>query len=415
MHNRQAFNDYLKIAGLTLLIVIFLAEFRLPMANLVPSLFLLTMVVITNPRAFPTNNYVLLILSLLVIQVAHAWLLVVIKLDSDVFELLRLLRATISFLLLGILFHRGVLEWSLVRKAILIVIGCHAILVLIQTASMDVKVFSSMIFSFDKELFRFRSFGISSSYDAAGAYIALGMLMLAARRRALIGYTRITFLIVLWLAGLFTGRTFMVIGTGILLLIMVPWCFRKGQRWGDRAVSFCFLLSIVLVAFYVVENFGFILIDSVRFFFNPSYEVGYDMAATGYYIGSGNALLSLEAFAFSTNLEFLFGTGKSLGEVDIGYVKTLYSLGVIGLIETLIVNVVLLYVIFVKSQSISPFFVRVAIASLFFIYNIKLQVFMSSGFQEIVFLLFFALLGNVIYREGFAVPKPFLSPLLANR
>ncbi|MDA8754871.1 hypothetical protein N9M70_04645, partial [Luminiphilus sp.] len=114
-------------------------------------------------------------------------------------------------------------------------------------------------------------------------------------------------------------------------------------------------------------------------------------AYSGYYAGSGNVLANYSAFNIKDEIGYLIGTGRTLHDSDLGFLKTFYTYGFIVGSMLHLYFATLLYFVYRKFSRVNLQLVGFLVAMVFFVYNVKMQAFYSSGYSEILLLLLFSM------------------------
>ena len=276
----------------------------------------------------------------------------------------------------------------------------HSIALGLQIISYDFKIFSASFVGMTKELFVLRGFGLTGAYDTAGAFLCIAILCIYAYKNWS-PFIRYTLIILIWTIGFSTGRTFMIAGSIIVISLMLYSLFSSRGTGREKYVLFQSIILLSFIAGYLYTIFSDILLITLEQTFNLNNLGGSYQRDSGYYAGSANTLADTSAFNLSSNMEYLLGTGKTLFQSDIGFLKTFYTYGfIIGPLMSLYIFL-LIYLVYKKFLKMNLKIVGLIFFMVYVIYNIKMQAFFSSGYSEILLLLLFAKESfNVKYRHA---------------
>ena len=319
--------------------------------------------------------------------------------NADIFEVLRMFRFFIAMISIWIICN----VWNVtMRDSLLIIIAVlliHSIAMGLQIISYDFKIFSASFIGMTKELFVLRSFGLTGAYDTAGAFLCIAILFIYAYKNWS-PLTRYTLIIFIWAIGFSTGRTFMLAGSIIVISLMLYSLFSSRGTRGEKYVIFQSIILIGFIAGYLYTIFSDLFLITLEQTFDLDNLGGSDQRDAGYYAGSANTLADTSSFNLSNNMEYLFGTGKTLVQSDIGFLKTFYTYGFIIGPFMLLYIFLLIYLVYKKFLKMNLKIVGLTFFMVYVIYNIKMQSFFSSGYSEILLLLLFAKQSfNVKYRH----------------
>lgn len=233
----------------------------------------------------------------------------------------------------------------------------------------------------DKELkdVFLRSFGLYSSYDFTGLCVNILMLYLY----ILIRKTK-NVLLTIPFVGTFIA-SFLVSRLTMMVSSMISFLFLFEMYKRQRKTFLFLVFPIIGFIGYQVYEYAIILIDSVNI--NESYnESSFDI------------LKDSMLFFPDSILECLFGTGLTQGGSDIGYVKLVFMIGIIGT-----VMILRLYIKGYKMlPRVSDSYARLFLFSvmiLLFAYNSKLLFLCSRGISDLFFLLLIIYYKKAIYEK----------------
>lgn len=390
---RRYLRSNINNSQLTILILLFAMlvwDIGIPGFSIIPTLIIASFAIILN-----FHSKKLLISRTDITLMSFGCLCLVISLmnfvfipNADIFEALRMIRFFIAMVSIWIICN----AWNVTMKdsflIIIVVLLVHSFVLGLQIISYDFKVISASFIGLTKELFDLRGFGLTGAYDTAGAFLCIAILFIFAYKKWA-PFIRYSLIIFIWALGFSTGRTFMLVGSAIVTLLLLYSIF---SARGTKIEKYVLFQSIVLIGFvsgFLYSIFSDLWLLTTYRFLNLD-ESANTIAYAGYYAGSGNVLTTINNFNFSSNIQYFFGTGKTLTQIDIGFLKTLYTYGFIIGPLMLLYMFILIFLAYKKFEKMDLRIVGLAFFMVFVIYNIKMQSFFSSGYSEILFLILFA-------------------------
>lgn len=275
------------------------------------------------------------------------------------------------------------------QKQILYAIGFtllfNVIAVYVQTLVPSTKPLFQSISGYEKTLFDLRAFGLFSSYDSAGFCACLcivfwGLMYIAKKNIVYIAFSFLPLVACLMISRfsmLVAALCFLVIGSVML-----------------RRTKPIYAISIFLPIALVV---GYYFYDQAWFIIEAS--ISGDKALTSSYSSSSSSVLLDNMIFFPDNIVSLFfGEGIDPTLSDIGYIKLIFMVGVLG---TLFICWTYFYVfkylkkryhrnLFVTDNDKMMYQFICAFIVLLFVFNSKLLFFYGRGFHDLFIILVFA-------------------------
>jgi len=316
--------------------------------------------------------------------------------NSNFYSFFRSARATISLALLGVVIYNYRLKLSNMIDLILIVLLLNAIAIFSQIFFPETKLYFAELYQFNKHFVSLRSFGLTAGYDTAGFFCIMGFILsalLALDKRKKLKY--ILFCAIFCFATFFTSRSSMIL-ISIFAFVFYIWFLLKGN-YTLRIFSIIMLCFFAIIFYYYV----FPLLKTTIIFFNFIRSTG--IKPPDLYVHSF-AITNLTEWRTSFFIlphnfsELFFGTGIDPAS-DIGYVKLLFMVGIIGTCLILTFYFLLLLSLYfnLKNHSLFGLFNRdglILTNALFiiipmqFIFNIKNLYFLTRGYFELIIILF---------------------------
>lgn len=265
------------------------------------------------------------------------WLLLVTLyrggLESQIF--LKYVRVPVAVSLMTVVFGSGAVEPKSVVAAINVSLGFHLALVLLQIALPDVTHFTAILFGFARDVaildqYALRKLGASSSYDTASLFslFALGFFYLQFHRSHSKRFLLIT--IVAFVAALMSSRTGIALALAVVTGILI-YELRTASLWWKCATvigATCFVwFAYVHIYPVFLHSFGRSVLDSGGGLFVSTADYG----TTGTLDAlTGEHLRPLDKPFWDLLIGFAVDPNTISEVTDIGYVKMIYHVGIVG-------------------------------------------------------------------------------------
>jgi len=309
----------------------------------------------------------------------------------DVYAVGRVIRLLLNIFLLYIILSFIKVDTLSVLRAISLSMMVHVFAIFIQIVSFDVMLIMSNMTGISKInlISPWRVFGLSSSFDFAGLYLCIGMLVQLYLHR--FHGDRIYPFFIFFIAGIFTGRIFVIIGGILFVLSVIKLLFRRSTAWLLR-------LAIIVVSLVVSVGIYEYIYPILKATVYYSLDLPYDgivqiteIGVHGYYLGSLERWLDFFKIP-SDMINLLFG-GSDLRNAysDSGAIKIIHSIGMVGYIIILVFYAYLLIMLKRYAILLSPYLFSNFIVPLFiliFVYDLKVITLLSRGLTEIVIVIF---------------------------
>lgn len=353
---------------------------------------LATPLVLAKPIKICRQYYVLL--WLLGIIVAYS---AIVFLASGATEYV-LLRSTRSFLaagLLGVIFCNLDLKLSSQLDLIVYALILNALVIFVQVVSVNAAQYFASIYEFNKTIVPLRAFGLTAGYDTAGYLCVTGLILCYVIIFYKGMHLRYIIAIVILTSGvMFTSRSSMILAFSIITSASCIYLV-KGSL-GSRIFSFVFLmLSLAAISYYL-------------------YPLIINTFDAGLFSSDANKKRYLLSFAETDiaawqqdmwmlpqeSIHLLFG-GLADPPSDVGYVKLIFMMGILGLSLVIAAYIYFLIVLVRIRKQISlmqsdegQLHLNIAVVSLLviqlmqFIFNIKNLYFLSRGHFELLLIMF---------------------------
>ena len=228
-------------------------------------------------------------------------------------------------------------------EIILVTLLCHCFAVLIQMAIPSLQSYNDVFFRYNSsrddiilENFQMRRLGLTGSFDAAAFYSVLAttcsfiLYLTWAKKLYFLSFA------VAYTSSLFTSRMGMIVSS---LMIVLSLFQNKKHTKGHKLTSLIVLIGTAfIIIFFIIPIIG----PSIGLDITLGNEIE---AASDYSDRTGEVLLSSQwlPLMYLNVREFLFGYGCGVRETmtipwgsDIGYVKQIFEVGIIGIIFLLL-------------------------------------------------------------------------------
>ncbi|QHE53727.1 hypothetical protein [Pontibacillus sp. HMF3514] len=337
----------------------------------------------------------------------YALLIIAFTNSYDYFEVLRSFRAAIMYFIIYFFIYSWNISGRIFIKVIENILLIHAITILIAIVFPEFEAIIQFISSFEKVNLPLRSTGLVSSYEGAGFLCLTGIILnsfnVYYKNKKLLNYKSFIFII----SVLFTSRTSITV-LCILILIMFVYAVISGKvKSSLNVLKYVAPLAVISLSFLILTtNIGseyrneiYKYLPKLYYFFeyfDDSYtDYGKHTRAVERHIEIGDDI---------NTINLVFGSGTRIESKDPGYIKIIYSTGIIGVIISLyiylksIINLRFL----TKSYNYKGDLYSVLYSWVIFItliYELKIPFIFSSVFFELTCILYLSILNEVRLRR----------------
>lgn len=261
----------------------------------------------------------------------------------------RVARALISATMLGLFFsrvHRENAEEAL--KLLLLTIVVHAFLIILGALHQPTNELLSMLGGNERSR-HLRSSGLFAGFDIAGFSLILGILLLIAPLNLLDNFFhRFLTLIILLAGSAFTSRVSMAICLILFFVFLITFILNSRSRFAVRATVFAISFPIVLLLAYwfavvmeITFSLGILEVSQEEVEFVTSKFAAHT---------SEELLWASMFFLPESPINVLFGIGVEPGNSDVGYVREIFRYGLIGLILSVTIHFLFIFLCYRKSS-----------------------------------------------------------------
>ena len=354
---------------------------------------------------YPKEYVVLCMIA--AILLIYSIFIVLANQSYNLYPVLRNFRAFLALGILGLIFYN--IRIPIIKVVNLIIIGLliHSSVILMQMKFPVLKSYIGPIVNYPTEFFPLRAFGIIGDYDGSGSLLVIGAIL----SLIMFNYTGLTKYVacsfIFFASVIFVSRMNM-----LLMLIVMIVSVRKWLTRGKVNLIIKFIISSLLIGSgYIFVKLVYPIIYYTIPFINQ-YFISSNIRTTNYslsYGSGGQAYLLDSMWKIPESVTgFIFGTGLLPDDSDIGYVKILFMLGIIGSLLLFIFYGYIMKIIKKKLKIINKCYpktynsyiknfakgFRFIILLIFFI-NFKNLFLFSRSFHELIIILFFTFLAEI--------------------
>ena len=282
------------------------------------------------------NQDVIFIPFAIILLLVYVVLISVVNCKINSFEYFRLLRCIVTYLIILMFLSSRKYSIDEVLSSLLLVLFFHAVAIILGVVYPPFKEMITFISQYDKELLRYRSSGFLAGFDDAGMLCNIGMIidyMMRRNKGKGVGFNTIIFALGATLASRFN----MVCMLFVLIVIMV--LETKNNKIFSKLIVFGLsIIGIVFVGvFWVLTTNVNPTLKVVLLNRFPQLQVFYN-ALLSSYTDYGVYTKQITRHWHPAPISFgeiVFGQGIRIENTDIGYVKSVYSYGLIGILWVL--------------------------------------------------------------------------------
>jgi hypothetical protein len=370
-----------------------------PYLTLAFNICLLIMLLLQNRLRVATVSPLVIATAIVVL----IWLCLVSVVRGDVeFQVLfKYLRTTATIVVLALIFGSFKTPERFFIQALNLVFSFHILLIALQVLWPSASIITAPVFGFERDMsileeYSMRKLGASSSYDTASIFSIAGLLFFMLQflqvRRPFFMFASI----IAFIATLISSRT----GMAVALLVVIFFCFRliSTASIGWKFVTIAGGSVVAVVTYSILMP---LLLHSLGIAELQSDDVTVVFAAADYgTTGTLEALTHDHLEPLNRPLkELIFGYGldpNTIGKTtDIGYVKFIYHLGIVGTLIIVSLHIFMLANVYAITKYSKPhtdlrllanfllFFILIAL-----VFNYKSLELYSRGTGDFIFLLF---------------------------
>lgn len=318
---------------------------------------------------------------------------IIVSIANDVFDdyvIGKFFRTFLNTLLLAIIFKNLNFNSSQFFKAIIIALMLNTVVVYIQILFPSSKELFIGITGFSKKKGILRSFGLFSSYDFAGLTTCITMVVLW------LGFLfkKKNFFFVLYFIVLLSSLSISRFTMVVSVLVFMGSFYYFYRKKGNYFIKYLVLFPLIsFVGYYTFNKFYAFINFSLNSSSNEDINQSYSTQST-------DILLNKMAVLPQDVLSTILGTAKSIDSSDIGYVKIIFMIGIVGLMLILYFYYSLLKNIIIKINNDVTFssddkryliILLRAVVLLLILFNSKLLLIYSRGTNDFFLILLFGI------------------------
>lgn len=356
----------------------------------------------------PFPKYAVNVMAYLFFLIVWSAFNTTINKTGDYFESFRFARCLASTVIIILLIEAFDIEFDTMIHLLKNLCLLNAIAILLCMIYPKLNEILLPISQYQKTFSALRTPGLTNGEDASGFLLVVGyiieMIELERKDKNPLSLTAVIFLV----ASIFTSRY-----TLFLMTIVTTFNFIRLKRAGKgrKANSLLVvLIPIAVVAFlYIVLTTGFAMNIRNKLLGQSARMRNLYTKLTGSFLDYGifSSAVTRNITANLTDEQWIFGVGYKINvSQDSGYVKTLYSLGIFGIIAELLFHINLLWIIR-KNNVYSK--IEVADALIAFVvlvivlWELKYSFMFSSTIYEMLISLFFSFMYTKTKNEQLAI------------
>lgn len=278
------------------------------------------------------------------------FLIAIFRGEAETQVLLKYLRVAINVTLFALIFGTRLVRAAALIKAINFALAFHVLLVMLQIAVPDLTHTTAPIFGFEREItildeYTLRKLGASSSYDTASLMSVAALLFFYLQFSQGKGNRYLMLSAIAFLATLMSSRTGIALSMLIVAVIGMRTVFKASLLW--KSIAAVGIAALFVLAYLFVYP---LLLHSLGISELQSDEVSLVFAAADYgTTGTLDALTDEHLQPLDQPLvDLFFGYGFDPNTVgrftDIGYVKFVYHVGIVGTLIILFTHLYMLTV-----------------------------------------------------------------------
>lgn len=351
-------------------------------------------------KCFTIPKYVLKVEVYLLSMSLYALLITLLNSTGDYFEFMRFMRCLVTCILIsGVVWHYKISPLKMLNVLEILLI-LNSVVVIVTILNPNLKPYFEVINQYTKTYSRWRAIGLLNGEDAAGFFCNIGLTIETLKRM----YNKqgpITWKSMLYIVStIFTSRMAMAFSILIMIICLLIMLKRKDFK---HATGIIILLVPVLffggILWIITTNVAPELRDPIYMTF-PFLKSLYSQLTEGYIdyavyskvISNHTSIEGLDCF------QIIFGAGyRTMLHKDVGYLKTIYSIGSLGVISEVLFYIKCFKNIKKNYINQYPYYIVIIYAilsMLVFMWEFKNSFVFSSGVFEIITALYFSMIFN---------------------
>ena len=343
------------------------------------------------------------------IHIILTWFIVVVvyRGDFDNQILMKYFRITLAATLLALIFGSRSIDSKKIVMAINFSLGFHVLLILVQIGYPDITNFTAELFGFDRdaailEQYSQRKLGASSSYDTASLLSIASLIFFYLQFSRNRNITLLILVIISFAASLMSSRAGIALSLATAIIFFFHAYLESTAIW-RYAIASALLIFFTLIYVYISPIF----LHSVGLT-ELSAEESYVIFAAADYGTTGTLdaltdehLKPLDLPIYDLFIGFAIDPNSIGKYTDIGYVKLVYHVGIIGVMMIMAIYAYMgmlankyrhRHFVDKESKIIATFLLCIILVACIFNYK-SLEIY-SRGVGDFIFIIFFFLCGR---------------------
>ncbi|MFH5835238.1 hypothetical protein ACHAL6_04060 [Proteiniclasticum sp. C24MP] len=323
--------------------------------------------------------------------------------SNDYFEVFRSFRAATTYLVIGLFIYRWEIRTHEILRILETILFIHAISIIIGVIYPDFEQIIAFISGFEKTNLNLRSTGFSPSYEGAGFLCIVGIILnipnVIIKKSKFFNNKSLIYII----AVIFTSRTSILVLT-MLIGVVFMYALKKGMlKSSINILKYIFPLLILAVSFFIMTtNFGSNYRTEVYKYMPKLANTieRFDSSYTDYGIHTSVVQRHISIDENIKPIKLIFGSGYRIANKDPGYIKSIYSIGFIGMFAGVFMylkSTKNLYKIWKKYKLKDNMYpvIYFWITILILLFEIKMTFIMSSIYFELLSLLYLGAINDM--------------------
>jgi hypothetical protein len=332
-----------------------------------------------------------------------AWMILVTSYrgDAETQVLLKYFRVTVAVSLFALIFGNCRIAASTFVKAINVALGFHVLLVMLQIVFPYLTNMTAPVFGFEREIaileqYTMRKLGASSSYDTASLLSVAALLFFYLQFTQGKGSSYLLLTTVAFVATLMSSRTGVAMSLLIVTVLSLRAFLRARFLW--KLVAALWIAGLMVLAYNLIYP---LLLHSLGISELQSDEASLVFAAADYGTTgtldalTGDHLKPLDQPLLDLFIGFAVDPNTIEMYTDVGYVKLIYHVGIVGTLIVLFVHLHMLVVTRTFMRASAQDLDRALIARFLFVliaislaFNYKSLEIHSRGIGDFIYMLF---------------------------
>jgi hypothetical protein len=345
-----------------------------------------------NQKKIYVNSQIMIFPIALFLILIYSSINIIIYTTDNSFDILRSARAICTYFIIVLFFSTNNFSIINIKKVLSLVLLLHAISIILGVIYPPVKNIILPISQYTKEFMPIRSSGFLSGYDDAGFLCNIGLILILSERSLLKKKLINIYALIYLIAASLTSRTNIAVAALILGIVYLINIKNKNFK-GVRNISKYLIILVIFagLVWVITTSFGAGLRDLLFSKF-PVLNNFYILLTSSYSdYGIYTSVITKHVSIKDMNIiGMFFGIGENKTSSDIGYIKTIYSIGIIGIALQLVIFCIAITNILKLVKNNNEFSIKIMsytfVATIFIMFIMEFKnsfIFSSTTFEMI--------------------------------